>query len=262
MADSTLKQYSVTFKLWWNFCERANISPFDGKIRHVLTFLQDLFDHTNNRHGSFSAHRSALAHINSENISTDPLLKRFLKGIFRMRPSLPKYGKIWNPQTVLQFLEGKQFSNLKFLSYKVVTLLALETAQRIQTIFLIKRDNIKKLDSGLKIYITDLVKTSGPTREQPCLWLPYFENKKLCVATLVLKYMSRTEAIKPPGCNSLFLTFRKPFSPASKQTLSCWVKDTLKQAGIDVSLFSAHSTRHASASSALDEACPGIPLEI
>nr|CAH7736526.1 unnamed protein product [Callosobruchus chinensis] len=43
---------------------------------------------------------------------------------------------------------------------------------------------------------------------------------------------------------------QKPYHPASTQTISRWHKTALKLSGIDVNLFGAHSTRHASTSSA------------
>lgn len=46
------------------------------------------------------------------------------------------------------------------------------------------------------------------------------------------------------------MTTKKPFRKTSTQTLSHWVKDVLKESGIDTLVFSAHSTRHASTSAA------------
>ncbi|VEN52736.1 unnamed protein product, partial [Callosobruchus maculatus] len=43
----------------------------------------------------------------------------------------------------------------------------------------------------------------------------------------------------------------KPFRQATKQTLSRWVKETLRLSGVDTSIFKAHSTRHAASSAAL-----------
>ena len=46
----------------------------------------------------------------------------------------------------------------------------------------------------------------------------------------------------------LFVKTQKPYSWISKSTLSHWIKDTLEQAGIDMSCFSPHSTHSASCS--------------
>lgn len=47
------------------------------------------------------------------------------------------------------------------------------------------------------------------------------------------------------------LTYKKPHKPASSQSISRWIKQLLAESGVDVEKFSAHSTRHASTSTAL-----------
>lgn len=59
--------------------------------------------------------------------------------------------------------------------------------------------------------------------------------------------------------NQLLLSFQKPFKPVSKDTISRWIKNVLKAAGIDTTKFGAHSTRAASTSAA---ARAGTPLEV
>lgn len=49
----------------------------------------------------------------------------------------------------------------------------------------------------------------------------------------------------------LLLTIKKPHKSATTQTISRWIKKGLNAAGVDVSKFSAQSTRHASTSAAL-----------
>nr|CAH7724114.1 unnamed protein product [Callosobruchus chinensis] len=72
----------------------------------------------------------------------------------------PKYNCTWDPQQVIAFLgtwENSQIS-LQHLSYKVATLLALVTGQRIQTISLIRPSNLMESPSGIQILITDQIK--------------------------------------------------------------------------------------------------------
>ncbi|KAJ8978475.1 hypothetical protein NQ317_006752 [Molorchus minor] len=252
LSDNTIKQYSTTFKRWWEFCQFRNISPFIGEVSDVIMFLQGILDSTENNFGSFNAHRAALSLITSKNLGEDPQVKRFIKGVFRVRPPKPKYKSTWDPQQVLQFLENSSHDSLKFLSCKLVTLLALATGERLQTISLIKCSNITFSESGATIRIPDIVKTSRPNFHQPNLSLPYFtRNPRLCVASCLKHYLDTTKRLRQTDCDFLFLTFNKPHGVASKQTLSRWVKNTLKEAGVDTTVFKAHSTRHASTSSAL-----------
>lgn len=259
LSDSTIKQYNITLKLWWDFCNRIHIPLFEPEVTHIISFLQDLMDSTSNIFGSFNSHRAALSLISTQNLGDDPHIKRFMKGVFRMRPSRPRYHCTWDPQQVLDFLQGSDDSDLKQLSHKLVTLLALATGQRLQTIGLIACENIHFSDEGAKILVPNLVKTSKPKSFQPCLDLPYLrENPQLCVASTLKRYLLLTSTLRQTS-DSLFITIKKPHRPASKQSLSRWTKDTLSAAGVDTTVFTAHSTRHSSTSKARRK---GISLDI
>lgn len=129
-------------------------------------------------------------------------------------------------------------------------LLALCTAHRVQTLSLIKVDQIKIQSDGIKIVITNLIKTSGPGRDQPVLFLPKFrENINICPATALEDYLTKTKDIRMQNSN-LFLTCIRPYKNATAQTISKWIKAVLSESGVDTTLFRAHSTRHASTSAA------------
>ena len=58
--------------------------------------------------------------------------------------------------------------------------------------------------------------------------------------------------------SQLFLSYVKPFSPVSRDTISPWFKTVMRQAGIDTTKFKPRSTRAASTSLAQRNA---VPLE-
>lgn len=68
----------------------------------------------------------------------------------------------------------------------------------------------------------------------------------------VLLNIYRNKLRKPESsqndCCQLLLSHDKPRGPSSKDTISRWYKNVLKSAGIDVSKFTAHSTRSVSTS--------------
>ncbi|KAJ8917626.1 hypothetical protein NQ315_000109 [Exocentrus adspersus] len=252
LSENTIKQYATTYKRWWQYCQEKGISPFDASIPQIISFFQTLIDSARNTYNSFNTHRSAISLISSKDLGSNPQIKRFIKGIFRMRPPKPKYSYMWDPQQVLNHLQSSPASHLKFLSYKLVTLLALTTGERIHTLSLIKCSNIVFSSTGVTIAIPDFTKTSRPQFRQPRLFLPYFpENCNLCVASTLQDYLNVTRTLRQTNCDSLFLSYKKPHAAASKQTISRWVKNTLNEAGVDTSTFTAHSTRHASTSCAL-----------
>eukprot|EP00794_Sanderia_malayensis_P000777 gene777-68_t len=62
----------------------------------------------------------------------------------------------------------------------------------------------------------------------------------------------------PVDVKPLFITYGTPHKPASSDTFSRWVKADPKSAGVDTSVFQAHSCGSASASKAKEK---GIPLQ-
>lgn len=251
LSSSTLRQYDITLKKWWIFSKSNNFSPFEATPQKLTSFFQTLLDSTKATFSSFNSHRAAVSLITQSTIGEDTSIKRYMKGLFNLRPPKPKYDVTWDPQVVLSHLETVPGNDLPSLSKKLVTILALATGQRLQTLHLIQCSNISTSPTGMKIIIPDRIKTTGPGRFQPFLDLPYFENPALCPSKLIEKYLGMTKGLRSEEWDNLFITTTKPFKPASKDSLARWVKDTLEASGVDVTLFTAHSTRHASSSAAL-----------
>lgn len=252
LADNTMKQYAVCLKRWFAYAIDKSISPFDASIPEVLSFLTHLY-HSGCQYGSLNSNRAALSMLIGSHISNDDSIKRFFKGAFRLRPPLPKYDVIWDTSTVLDTL-GTWYPNeaasLEHLSKKCAMLLALTTAHRVQTLSKINLHNITVSDSQIEIKIPDLIKTSRLRQKQPILYLPFFTQKpEICPALTLTCYIYRTKNIRGDNQN-LFISHRKPHASIGSQTISRWIKCTLDECGIDVSRFSAHSTRHASTSRA------------
>ncbi|VEN47073.1 unnamed protein product [Callosobruchus maculatus] len=248
ISAATMNQYSCTYRLWYEYCKRKQIQVFQADVTQVLEFLQEILNTSNLNYGSMNSHRSAISLIAADGLGSHPLMKRFMRGVTRKRPANPRYKFTWDPQIVLSTLAELPEGNLKSLSHKLVTLLLLVTGGRLQTISLIRVSNIHREQSKLQIMITDPVKTSFSSKDQPFLNLPFFtENPNICPASAVIQYIEATKEIRNNE-DFLFLTYMKPHKRATKQSLSRWVKQTLTWAGIDTSVFKPHSTRHSSTS--------------
>lgn len=263
LSDSTKSQYTSSFKQWWQYCQSRGIDPLVIRVYDVLDFLSESLN-KGSSYGTLNNHRSALSLISGNKVGQDELIKRFMKGAFRRNPSFPRYNITWNPNTVLDYLAGMyphSTLNLEQITKKLVMLLALATGQRCQTLSLIKIPNIKVHASRIIITITDLVKTSGISKPQPLLNLPFFrEHPCICTADTLLDYMNVTSPLRT-NCqdNRLILTIKRPNHAATSQTIGRWIKQTLAASGIDTALFSAHSTRHASTSAA---ARAGVSIDV
>lgn len=215
-----------------------------------MHFLTEIFD-KGAKYGTINSYKSALSLL-LDNLDDDRV-KRFMKGVFKLRPTNPKYNLTWDPSTVLDHLAQKWPNtelNLETLSKKTVTLLALVTAHRVQTFALVKLNNTKvQSPKDIVIKISESIKTSKPNSIQPVLRLPYFDSRpEICPARCLETYINKTQTLRKN--DSLFISYKKPHSKVSSQTLSKWIKDTLHSSGVDTSIFSAHSTRHAATSTA------------
>ncbi|XP_061707802.1 uncharacterized protein LOC133518191 [Cydia pomonella] len=112
----------------------------------------------------------------------------------------------------------------------------------------------------IKITIPDLIKTSAPGREQPLLNIPYFrENLSICPALTLKDYILVTQNKRARNHGALLLTHKAPHRAATSQTVGRWIRQVLAAAGVDVSTFGAHSTRHASTSAAR---AAGVSIEV
>ncbi|CAH1988828.1 unnamed protein product [Acanthoscelides obtectus] len=74
----------------------------------------------------------------------------------------------------------------------------------------------------------DPIKTSRIGKPQPTLHIPVFQqNPFLCVATILKEYIDRTASLREPDNDFLFVTYKKPHTRASKDTLSRWRQHVL-----------------------------------
>lgn len=252
ITESTLRQYHSALNAWCEYCTLNNIDIYNGSIPNIIAFLTYKF-HSGSSYSTLNSIKSALTLIIGPRLSEDDRVKRFLRGVFKLRPSMPKYEQIWDVSVVLNYLRSLGLNSslsLKELSKKTATLLAIATGHRIQTFSLIKIQHIAKSSTKLEIKIPDAIKTTSPGRCQPILVLPFFrDDLVICPAKAVLDYMFRTKDYRG-DLDRLFLTFKRPFKKASISTISRWIKETLKDSGIDISVFTAYSTRHASTTAA------------
>ena len=92
-------------------------------------------------------------------IGNHPLVVRFLKGVFNLRPPVPRYKEVWDVSIVLRFLKTLSpvsSLSLKNLNLKLVMLLSLVTAQRGQTLHLLDVNLMSTYDSSIVIQLSGI----------------------------------------------------------------------------------------------------------
>ncbi|XP_063915050.1 uncharacterized protein LOC135131313 [Zophobas morio] len=246
LTDSTLKQYNTALKNWWSYCQSEKRDPLQPDIYLVLKYLTFRFNHEAS-YGTLNSERSAINLISTIDLGSDPAISRFFKGVFKNRPPKPKYDTTWNTEAVLNWAEALgplKVLDLKSLTFKLVSLLALATAHRVQTMSLIKISDMTISKSNVIIKISEQIKTSRVGVAQPSFSLPFFKERKgACVARVLLKYIKTTKVLRGKE-DYLFITFKRPYHRATAQSISLWIRCCLVEAGIDPK-YTAHSTRHA-----------------
>ena len=200
---------------------------------------------------------SALSNImeNQEGHSFEshPLVKRVLSGMFRMKPALPRYSTTFDVDIVLKYLKSMGESDalpFKSLSYRLVTLFCLLSGQRSQTICSLDVRKILFSETKVTIFVDSYIKNTRPGNHVSPLELKAFPScTTLCPAENLKQYLRRSFELRGLY-TKLFISFSSPHRPITTSTLSIWVKETLKIAGIDTSIFTSHSTLAASTSRA------------
>ena len=73
--------------------------------------------------------------------------------------------------------------------------------------------------------------------------------------------MDRTEYLRSKTADQLYNISMHPYTPATCGTISQWIKEIMELAGIDVSVYTTHSTRKAATSQAAEASVPiGVTL--
>lgn len=186
-----------------------------------------------------------------------PLVNRFLRGVFNLRPSTPRYAMTWDVKSVLQKLRlmvPLHSLSLKDLSLKLVMLMALTQAARIQTLHLLLLENIVFGEDSVSVLLGGHLKQCRPKfNVRTIVFKAYTQDYRLCVFRTMMEYIERTERLRTESGNAdgkLLISYIKPHRCVSKDTVARWLKTMLSKCGIDTKRYTAGSIRPASASMA------------
>lgn len=173
-----------------------------------------------------------------------------MKGIFNLRPPIPRYSFTWDVAKVLNYLGSLhplQDLSMKLLTLKTVALLALATAQRAQTLANLKLNLIQRTGNSLNFRIDSLLKTSRPKHLNNEISVSSYHKAQVCPVKTLVYYISKTKNLRK--ANKLFVSF-KTYKAVKSCTISRWLKLVLHLSGIDTEKFKGHSYRAAASSKA------------
>ena len=149
------KKYKTYIKQWIGFCEKSNRDFRNATIKDGLDFLTNLFEHKKNYSTISCAQSVFLSYI----------CTKYMKGIFHLRPSLPKYTFTWDLRKLLDYYRSQSNNNeleLKALTFKTATLLTILLYQRAQTAYSLYLKFIKIEEDKIEIYFPSLLKQTRP----------------------------------------------------------------------------------------------------
>ena len=256
--SGTRKQYQTYVSAWVKFCSDNSVSPMNPTLQQILEFLS--FQSKTVGYSAVATARSALStfvKIDGVKVGDHPLVSRFMTGLFNQKPALPRYTETWNPQIVLNYLKTFPTTgtlSLKQLTQKLVMLMALLSAQRTQTLQKLSLEEMSTSPGKYIFHISSLLKQTSAKGGQnrhlfPITFTSYNVDKRLCVVELLTAYIERTTSLRK-STKQLLICYVAPHGPASKDTISRWIRQTMKDAGINTSVFKPHSTRGAATSAA------------
>ena len=243
-------------------------------MKEGADFLCHLFDQ-GEKYGYIAGARSALSSIlpvvGGLTFGKQEVVSRLLKGVFKERPSFPRNIVTWDPHIVLEWmvkLGRNEELLMEDLTGKLCTLLCLLSGQRAQVVPALDTRFMVAEKSRYVFDVRKILKTTKPSKHIPPLeFFAFPEEENLCVVRCLDEYISRTHVMRDIVSmpdeeedkddendkeksfpKPLILSHSSPYGPVSSATAARYVKLFLGDAGIDLTVFTAHSTRSASTS--------------
>jgi integrase len=261
--ESTNSQYASYVKRWTQFCQLKRIDTIFTTVQLILEFLQTLVQ-DGLSYSSIKTTKSALATCvilpGTQTLGTAPDVIAFLWGAFNLRPPVPKRVNIWDPDVMLKYFTKKDkplHITTELLTKKLAMLILLTTGQRPQTLVALRLKDMIVNDNVAEFVLRQGdVKQGRPGYRPPRVTLrKYPKDEKLCVLTHLNIYVKRTRYYRG-DIDQLLLTHKKPYKAATLNSISRWLKELMKAAGINIKDFGPGSARSAATTKAESQGAP------
>ena len=229
-------------------------------MNNVLDFFH--WRHQNNVNAKTLLHyRGALKWVvnsSAHSVLDNVLISRYISGLFNLFPQPPRMPKeIWDVNDVLAYWDRLPPSTdlpLMLLSQKTVLLILISTMRRPGELLFMSIDNLVYAPNSITFPLDAYPKTYSlynPNEQLRFITIRKFpENRNICPMSALQVYLKRTAPLRTTVSKKLFITTQHPFRPVARMTLRRWILTGLSDAGVDVSKYTAKTTRHASSSKA------------
>ena len=233
-----------------SFVLKGTQIPFKLRIEFLTEYLKTGLGHRSVNSGP-SALSSIIRRVCNVLFGKSPLVFRLLKGVFNIRPALPRYVTTWDIIKIFTFIKSKPTltnCDLKTLFLKLVILLCLTTDQRDQPIKCLNLKLINISSEKVDLLVPETWKTSRPGHHLPPIELTIFKYSELCVIAHPKQHVKMISPFRTTGTKQLLLSFLQLHKLISTTTLSMWCVTAINECGINVNIYCSNSTRSASAS--------------
>ncbi|KAK6011055.1 reverse transcriptase [Ostertagia ostertagi] len=261
-APSTRRQYASSLSKWHEYL--LHREPKQEAVSHITlcNFLATLADRGLS-YSSVASHKAAITTVSDLLFGTswgeNPLVTRFMKGLFRINPPKARYSATWEVDKVLNYITNLGPNSrlpLKQLTLKLTILLALCSPKRVSEIASFSLRSLQRSAHQWVFFIDYRNKNRRFGPPQSAVYEAYLANSLLCPVKTLEQYLAATEKLRG-GEQTLLLSYASPHRPISSATVARWIKMVLVEADVGDG-FAAHSTRSASTSKAYKQ---GLSLE-
>ena len=242
---STLGKYNSILKRWADFCHQRGKDKFCTNADEIITFLTTMIENENIGYNTICGYRSALNTVISipqfPDISEHPLIRRFIKGVFNIKPPEPRYTYTWDVNGVLEYFNNlceNEALDYKQLSYKLVTLLMLLAGTRVNSLTAFSCNKMSLNSYKCTFIPCKLLKHSRPNFIfKPIEYNRYSANDKLCPVLLIKEYIRR-RTVLDTNTHQLIVTVNKPHGSAHRDTKNpVLTRKYLKRIVVDLPLL-------------------------
>ena len=190
--------------------------------------------------------------VDGVSVGQHPLVARILKGAFNERPPQPRYSQTWDVNTVTAYLDSLGDNANLDLPDLTMKLLALTRPTRSSDLTSLDLQFRRYSPEGVVLKPTKLAKQSRPEKEIADIFFPIFpHNLRLCPVHTLRAYEAATKSIRNANKESkLLIATIKPHKAVTSSTIARWLRTIMGKAGVDTTIFKAHSVRSASVSTA------------
>ena len=193
-SHNTKRSYDPYIKEWAIYCNNNNVTMEMARhdVNLGIDFLTHLFRVENAGYSAVNNARSALSAFiitgSAETFGNLPLVSRLLKGMFREKPSLPRYAVTYDVNVLLEYIKKLPATNPTFkqLTYKLVMLLCLLTGHRDQTLSELNLDYMHREPNRVIFYVHTILKnTTQKYHARPLALKGYAPDASICVVTTI-----------------------------------------------------------------------------